>query len=213
MWDHRRSIHLILRGAQSVAQAQSPHERDGTPLAQTMSTEEKRGAGREGRFRRALSRMVKTQEPPSPEIDQGHPVHHPVHPHSHNPGHTPPEPGPEPAAGPFPDPVDTGYRPSVPAKIPSPYTVRSQEVDDVDTGATPVGTWRGVGMNEPATPDPTPPATTDAMTDSPHTAEHAERPETPPAPHTETPSPTPRPRPSGCGTPPHTPAPHPQHAP
>ena len=196
-----------------MAQAQSPHERDGTPLAQTMSTEEKRGAGREGRFRRALSRMVKTQEPPSPEIDQGHPVHHPVHPHSHNPGHTPPEPGPEPVAEPFPDPVETGYRPAVPAKIPNPYTVRNQEIDDVDTGATPVGTWRGVGMNEPAPPDPTPPATTDAMTDSPHTAEHAERPETPPAPNTETASPTTGPRPSGGETPSQTQAPHPQNEP
>ena len=196
-----------------MAQAQSPHERDGTPLAQTMSTEEKRGAGREGRFRRALSRMVKTQEPPSPEIDQGHPVHHPVHPHSHNPGHTPQESGSEPVAGPFPDPVETGYRRAVPAKIPNPYTVRNQEVDDVDTGATPVGTWRGVGMNEPATPDPTPPATTDTMTNSPHTAEHAERPETSPAPTTETASPTPGPRPSDGETPPQAQDPRPQNDP
>src|SRR5699024_10849454 len=144
---------------------------------------------------------------------QGHPVHHPVHPHSHNPGHTPPEPGPEPVAEPCPAPVETGSRPAVPAKIPNPYTVRNQEIHDVDTVATAARTCRGVGNNERESPSPTPPATTDAMTDSPHTAEHAERPETPPAPNTETASPTTGPRPSGGETPSQTQAPHPQNEP
>ena len=179
-----------------MAQAQSPHERDGNPLAQTMSTEDGRGTRREGRFRRAISRMVRAHEPPSPETEQGHPVHHPVHPHSHNSGHTPPETGPEPAPGPFSGSRETGYRPAVPGRMPNPYTARRQEVDDVDTGANPVGTWRGVGMNEPAPPDPTPHATTDAMTDNSHTTEHAERPATSTAPAAETAPPSAGPQPS-----------------
>ena len=196
-----------------MAQAQSPHERDGVPLAQTMSTEDGRGTRREGRFRRAISRMVRAQEPPSPETEQGHPVHHPVHPHSHNSGHTPSEPESEPATGPFTGSTETGYRPAVPAKMPNPYTVRRQEVDDVDTGATPVGTWRGVGMNEPASHNQMPPATTDAMTDSPYTAEQAGRPETPPAPTAETAPPAAGTQPSGGETSSEKQAPPPQSEP
>ena len=165
-----------------MAQAQSPRERDDDPLAKMMSTEDGRGAKREGRFRRAISRMVKSQEPPSPETERGHPVHQPVHPHSHNPdpksdGEA--RPATEPPTGPFSASAENGYRPASRVSVPNPYTTRKGEVDDVDTGANPVGQWRGVGLDEPEPRTKTTPATTDAMTDNPASAENPERPQAP----------------------------------
>ncbi|WP_263363769.1 sensor histidine kinase [Nocardiopsis quinghaiensis] len=131
-------------------------------------------------------------------------MHHPVHPHSQDPGRTSDREGgqhtagdaPEasaterggdpvpPATGPFSGSAENGYRPSTRASVPNPYTTRRVNVDDVDTGTTPVGQWRGVGLDEPE-PRPSPiPATTDAMTDTPSQPERAERPEAPAA-HTQ----------------------------
>jgi hypothetical protein len=152
----RRSAHLI-RGDEIVAQAQSPHERDDHSLAKMKSTEDGHGTRREGRFRRAISRMVKSQTSSSPESEQGHPVHQPVHPHSRNPDQT--SDGEEtavtePPTGPFSASAENGYRPTSRASVPNPYTTRSLDVDDVDTGANPVGQWRGVGLDEPAPRSP-----------------------------------------------------------
>ncbi len=168
-----------------MAQAQSPHERDDHSLAKMMSTEDGRGARREGRFRRAISRMVKSQEPPSSETEQGHPVHQPVHPHSQNPDRT--SDGEEtavtePPTGPFSASAENGYRPTSRVSVPNPYTTRAVDVDDVDTGANPVGQWRGVGLHEPEPRSPHIPATTDTMTDTPFSPEHTERPEAPVSP-------------------------------
>lgn len=153
-----------------MAQAQSPHERDDHSLAKMKSTEDGHGTRREGRFRRAISRMVKSQTSSSPESEQGHPVHQPVHPHSRNPDQT--SDGEEtavtePPTGPFSASAENGYRPTSRASVPNPYTTRSLDVDDVDTGANPVGQWRGVGLDEPEPRSPHTPATTDTMTDDP----------------------------------------------
>lgn len=175
-----------------MAQAQSPQERDDDSLAKMMSTEGGRGARREGRFRRAISRMVKSQEPPSPETELGNPVHQPVHPHSQEPddrssgGEA--TPVTEPPTGPFSASVENGYRPASRVSVPNPYTTRNVEVDDVDTGATPVGQWRGVGLDEPEPRSQNTPATTDTMTDTPTPSENTERPQapvSPPAPEAE----------------------------
>lgn len=168
-----------------MAQAQSPHERDDHSLAKMMSTEDGRGARREGRFRRAISRMVKSQEPPSPESEQGNPVHQPVHPHSRNPDRTSDgeeTAATEPPTGPFSASAENGYRPTSRVSVPNPYTTRSVDVDDVDTGANQVGQWRGVGLDEPEPRSPHIPATTDTMTDTPSSPEHTERPEAPVSP-------------------------------
>ncbi len=168
-----------------MAQAQSPQERDDHSLAKMMSTEDGRGTRREGRFRRAISRMVKSQEPPSPETEQGNPVHQPVHPHSQNPDRTSDgeeTAATEPPTGPFSASAENGYRPTSRVSVPNPYTTRNLEIDDVDTGANQVGQWRGVGLNEPEPRSPHIPATTDTMTDSPRPSEHTERPEAPVSP-------------------------------
>ncbi|OOC52830.1 histidine kinase [Nocardiopsis sinuspersici] len=90
-----------------------------------------------------------------------------------------------PATGPFSGSAENGYRPSTRVSVPNPYTTtRRVNVDDVDTGATPVGQWRGVGLDEPEPRPPHIPATTDAMTDTPSQPERAERPEAPAA-HTQ----------------------------
>lgn len=170
-----------------MAQAQSPHERDDHSLAKMKSTEEGHGTRREGRFRRAISRMVKSQTSSSPESEQGHPVHQPVHPHSRNTDQT--SDGEEtavtePPTGPFSASAENGYRPTSRTSVPNPYTTRSLDVDDVDTGANPVGQWRGVGLDEPEPRSPHTPATTDTMTDNPTPESPAmpgstERPEAP----------------------------------
>ena len=171
-----------------MAQAQSPQERDDDSLAKMMSTEGGRGARREGRFRRAISRMVKSQEPPSPETELGNPVHQPVHPHSQEPddrssgGEA--TPATEPPTGPFSASAENGYRPASRVSVPNPYTTRNVEVDDVDTGATPVGQWRGVGLDEPEPRSQNIPATTDTMTDTPTPSENTERPQAPVSPPT-----------------------------
>lgn len=168
-----------------MAQAQSPQERDDHSLAKMMSTEDGRGTRREGRFRRAISRMVKSQEPPSPETEQGNPVHQPVHPHSQNTDRTSDgeeTAATEPPTGPFSASAENGYRPTSRVSVPNPYTTRNLEIDDVDTGANQVGQWRGVGLNEPEPRSPHIPATTDTMTDSPRASEHTERPEAPVSP-------------------------------
>lgn len=171
-----------------MAQAQSPQDRDDHSLAKMMSTEDGRGARREGRFRRAISRMVKSQEPPSPETELGNPVHQPVHPHSQEPddrssgGEV--TPATELPTGPFSASAENGYRPASRASVPNPYTTRNVEVDDVDTGATPVGQWRGVGLDEPEPRSQNIPATTDTMTDTPTPSEHTERPQAPVSPPT-----------------------------
>lgn len=154
------------------------------------SAEGGQGARREGVFRRAISRMVRAHEPSSPETEQGNPVHHPVHPHSQDPGRAPdrgqhqaddaPQSGKtarggesaSPATGSFSGPTENGYRPSARVSVPNPYTKRRVNVDEVDSGATPVGQWRGVGLNEPEPRSSHIPATTDTMTDT-----SSERPE------------------------------------
>ncbi|WP_236567826.1 MULTISPECIES: ATP-binding protein [unclassified Nocardiopsis] len=120
-------------------------------------------------------------------------MHHPVHPHSQEPGRSSEREGGQhtagdasepstaarggdpspPATGPFSGSAENGYRPSARVNVPNPYTTRRVSVDDVDTGATPVGQWRGAGLNEPE-PRTAPhiPATTDTMTDTP--SEHPE---------------------------------------
>ncbi|MFE9242471.1 ATP-binding protein [Nocardiopsis sp. NPDC006938] len=85
----------------------------------------------------------------------------------------------EPPTGPFSASAENGYRPTSRVSVPNPYTTRSLEIDDVDTGANPVGQWRGVGLNEPEPRSPHIPATTDTMTDSPTPSERAERPQAP----------------------------------
>jgi len=139
-------------------------------------------------------------------------VHHPVHPHSQNTGRTSDREagqhtaGAAPAAketesgdnlptvtetattGPFSGSAENGYRPASRASAPNPYTTRRvSSVDDVDTGATPVTQWRGVGLDEPEPRSPHIPATTDTMTDT-SSPEHPERPEAPAA-HTPAPEP------------------------
>lgn len=217
-----------------MAQAQSPQDRDGDPLAQMMSTGDGRGAKREGRFHRAVSRLIKPQEPLTPETEQGHPVQHPVHPHSQTPGRTPnrehgqgrdevaadgssdkevpqgdagagppaagavPESGP--SAGALPEAAETGYRPASRASVPNPYTARRVEVAEADTGAIPVGQWRGVGLDEPEPRSQHHLASTDTMTDTySSSSEHPERPSTaePSAPDPVAPSPPAEPRATG----------------
>lgn len=212
-----------------MAQAQSPQDRGNHSLAKMMSTEDGHGARREGRFRRAISRMVKSQDPPSPETEQGNPVHKPVHPHSQTPGRTSDgedTPATEPPTGPFSASAENGYRPASRVSVPNPYTTRGLDVDDVDTGANPVGQWRGVGLDEPEPRSPHTPATTDTMTDTPSSPEPTARPEAPlsppaqsaptadqgppagqhafgeprwPAPEPDTPRPAPRIRCGRCG--------------
>ncbi|MFD3685501.1 ATP-binding protein [Nocardiopsis sp. NPDC058631] len=133
-------------------------------------------------------------------------MHHPVHPHSQTNGRTPDREGDRPTAGaapaaketesganlptvtetattgPFSGSAENGYRPASRASAPNPYTARRvSSVDDVDTGATPVTQWRGVGLDEPEPRSPNIPATTDTMTETPSSPEHPERPEAPAA--------------------------------
>ncbi|MFE3457720.1 ATP-binding protein [Nocardiopsis aegyptia] len=83
-------------------------------------------------------------------------MHQPVHPHNPDPAserdQTTPvkneDAAPTPPVGPFSGPAENGYRPAARVNVPNPYT-RPLKVDDVDTGAHPVGQWRGVGLNEP----------------------------------------------------------------
>ncbi|GAB2489711.1 ATP-binding protein [Nocardiopsis aegyptia] len=83
-------------------------------------------------------------------------MHQPVHPHNPDPAserdRTTPvkneDAAPTPPVGPFSGPAENGYRPAARVNVPNPYT-RPLKVDDVDTGAHPVGQWRGVGLNEP----------------------------------------------------------------
>ncbi|MEE2054017.1 ATP-binding protein [Nocardiopsis umidischolae] len=94
------------------------------------------------------------------------------------------------ATGPFSGSAENGYRPASRASAPNPYTSRRvSNVDDVDTGATPITQWRGVGLDEPEPRSPHIPATTDTMTDTSSSPERAERPE---APATHTPAPEPQ---------------------
>ncbi|PDP86972.1 ATP-binding protein [Glycomyces fuscus] len=123
-----------------------------------------------------------------------------MHPHSQNSGRTSDREGvqptagtsPEsgatergdaapPATGPFSGSAENGYRPSSRTSVPNPYTTRRVNVDDVDTGATPVGQWRGVGLDEPEPRTPPITATTDTMTDTSSPTERAERPQAPAA--------------------------------
>ncbi len=144
-------------------------------------------------------------------------MHHPVHPHSQNSGRTSDRDGvqptggtaPEsgatergdaapPATGPFSGSAENGYRPSSRTSVPNPYTTRRVNVDDVDTGASPVNQWRGVGLDEPEPRTPPITATTDTMTDTSSPTERAERPQAPAAqtqaaPADTTPQPAPRP--------------------
>ncbi|RKS10389.1 histidine kinase/DNA gyrase B/HSP90-like ATPase [Nocardiopsis sp. Huas11] len=83
-------------------------------------------------------------------------MHQPVHPHNPDPAserdQTTPaaseDTAPTTPVGPFSGPAENGYRPAPRVNVPNPYT-RPLKVDDVDTGAHPVGQWRGVGLNEP----------------------------------------------------------------
>ncbi|GAB3700020.1 sensor histidine kinase [Nocardiopsis oceani] len=109
-------------------------------------------------------------------------MHKPVHPHSQTPGRTSDgedTPATEPPTGPFSASAENGYRPASRVSVPNPYTTRGLDVDDVDTGANPVGQWRGVGLDEPEPRSPHTPATTDTMTDTPSSPEPAARPEAP----------------------------------
>ncbi|NKZ02032.1 ATP-binding protein [Nocardiopsis alborubida] len=148
-------------------------------------------------------------------------MHHPVHPHSQNSGRTSgregvqptagsaPESGATergdaapPATGPFSGSAENGYRPSSRTSVPNPYTTRRVNVDDVDTGATPVNQWRGVGLDEPEPRTPPITATTDTMTDTSSSTERSERPQAPAAqtqaaPADTTPQPAPRPEQAG----------------
>ncbi len=156
-----------------MAQAQSPHDGDDPLLSRTASTEDGHATRREGRLRRAISRMVRAYEPP--ETEQGFPVHQPVHPHSQNPGGHPSGTGGGDATGPNTRSAEDGYRPAAPASVPNPYTTPRAEVDDVDDGTAQVGTWRGVGLDEPEPRSPQPHVTTtDTMTDTPFSSENAE---------------------------------------
>ena len=110
------------------------------------------------------------------ETEQGNPVHQPVHPHSQEPGrpadrnggrhttssrsggpktaggeNTPADsPSAERSVGPFSGSAENGYRPAPRTSAPNPYTsARRVEVDEVSPDATPVGRWRGVGLDEP----------------------------------------------------------------
>lgn len=177
---------------------------------------------REGRFRRAIYRMVRIQETRSMETEQGNPVHQPVHPHSQEPGrpadrdggrHTaspragettagggesaPADvPSVERPVGPFSGSAENGYRPTPRAGAPNPYTsVRRVEVDDVAPDAVPVGQWRGAGLDEPE------PRTPEVTAPPEHTASEEEAPvhQTPPA--SEEPGPPPA---AAASEPPHT---------
>ncbi|MBE1459600.1 anti-sigma regulatory factor (Ser/Thr protein kinase) [Nocardiopsis terrae] len=125
-------------------------------------------------------------------------MHQPVHPHSQDPDRTSDgeeTSATEPPTGPFSASAENGYRPTPRVSVPNPYTTRSVDVDDVDTGANPVGQWRGVGLHEPEPRSPHIPATTDTMTDTPTPPEHTERPEAPVSPTASTaPDPAPRQR-------------------
>lgn len=148
-------------------------------------------------------------------------MHHPVHPHSQNSGRTSdrdsvqptggsaPESGATergdaapPATGPFSGSAENGYRPASRTSVPNPYTTRRVNVDDVDTGASPVNQWRGVGLDEPEPRTPPITATTDTMTDTSSPTERAERPQAPAAqtqaaPADTTPQSAPRPEQAG----------------
>lgn len=147
------------------------------------------------------------------ETEQGNPVHQPVHPHSQEPGrpadrdggrHTaspvngettagggesaPADvPSVERPVGPFSGSAENGYRPALRTGAPNPYTtVRRVEVDEVAPDATPVGQWRGAGLDEPE-----PRSTPEVTAPTEHTASEEEAPvhQTPPA--SEEPAPPP----------------------
>ncbi|WP_436890797.1 ATP-binding protein [Nocardiopsis dassonvillei] len=148
-------------------------------------------------------------------------MHQPVHPHSQEPGrpaardggrHTasplagettagggesaPADvPSVERPVGPFSGSAENGYRPTPRTGVPNPYTTaRRVEIDDVAPDATPVGQWRGVGLDEPE------PRTPEVIAPTEHTAPEEEAPvhQTPPA------SEEPAPPPGGVPEPPHT---------
>ncbi|MFL1379253.1 MULTISPECIES: sensor histidine kinase [unclassified Nocardiopsis] len=149
-------------------------------------------------------------------------MHQPVHPHSQDPGrpaardggrHTaspltgettagggesaPADvPSVERPVGPFSGSAENGYRPTPRTGAPNPYTaVRRVEIDDVAPDATPVGQWRGVGLDEPE------PRTPEVTAPPEHTASEEEAPvhQTPPA--SEEPGAPPA---GGASEPPHT---------
>ncbi len=126
-------------------------------------------------------------------------MHKPVHPHSHSPDRKSDgeeTSATEPPTGPFSASAENGYRPTSRVSVPNPYTTRRVEVDDVDTGANPVGQWRGVGLDEPEPRSKPTLATTDTMTETPSSPESTERPEAPVPPTTEQ-----RPAPGPSATP------------
>ena len=156
-----------------MAQAKSPYDGDDPLLPRTVSAEDGQATRREGRLRRAISRMVRAYEPP--ETEQGFPVHQPVHRHSQNPDGHPSGTDGEGATGPYSGSTEDGHRPSAPASVPNPYTSPRSDVDDVDDGTAQVGTWRGVGLDESEPRRPQPPVTTtDTMTDTPFSSENAD---------------------------------------
>src|SRR5690625_3235939 len=166
---HRRPAHPS-RGDETVAQAKSPHDGDDPLLSRTASTEDGQATRREGRLRRAISRMVRAYEPP--ETEQGFPVHQPMHRHSQKPDADPSGTGGEGATGPYSGSAEDGHRSSAPASAPNPYTIPRTDADD---GTAQIGTWRGVGPDESEPRSPQPPATTtDTMTDTPFPAENDE---------------------------------------
>ncbi|MDE3719843.1 ATP-binding protein [Nocardiopsis sp. N85] len=127
-------------------------------------------------------------------------MHQPVHPHSQEPGRTadrdggrytagsspvtgetkaggaqsgPPGdlPSVERPVGPFSGSAENGYRPATRPGVPNPYTtVRRVEIDDVAPDVTPVGQWRGVGLDEPE------PRTPEVTAPTEHTASEEEAP-------------------------------------
>ncbi len=156
-----------------MAQAKSPHDGDDPLLPRTASTGGGQEIRREGRLRRAISRMVRAYEPP--ETEQGFPVHQPVHRHSQNPDGHPSGTSGEGATAPRSGSAEDGHRPSAPASAPHSHTIPRADVDDVDDGTAQVGTWRGVGLDESEPRSPQPPVTTtDTMTDTPFSSENAE---------------------------------------
>lgn len=156
-----------------MAQAKSPHDGDDPLLSRTASTEDGQAIRREGRLRRAISRMVRAYEPP--ETEQGFPVHQPMHRHSQKPDADPSGTGGEGATGPYSGSAEDGHRSSTPASAPNPYTIPRTDADDVDDGTAQIGTWRGVGPEESEPRSPQPPVTTtDTMTDTPFPSENDE---------------------------------------
>ncbi|GHD21270.1 hypothetical protein GCM10007147_14480 [Nocardiopsis kunsanensis] len=153
-----------------MAQAKSPYDGDDPLLPRAASAEAGQAIRREGRLRRAISRMVRAYEPP--ETEQGFPVHQPVHRHSQNPDGHPSGTGGEGAADPYSGSAADGRRPSAPASAPHPYTNGRTGAHD---GTEQVGTWRGDGPDGSAPRSPQPPVTTtDTMTDTPFSSENAE---------------------------------------